>query len=366
MAERVRSRVVSGLILAWLGTMTAGAQPKLVLSRESWDFGEIWRSDEAILPVVITNEGNERLQVRLASQSMGMESVRFEKNVLAPGESVTIAVAVRTSSLSGKVTLNTTLASNDPERPTARIELTGTIQVALEREPADKLSIRTLYGRSGQLGTIRISNPTDEPMRLRLTGTSAPWLGASVKWIENGKVAEIQARTKQQMEPGEIRNALLRFSTGLSTEKEITVPVSVQVLRTVQANPPALLVSDTAAMRSSSTKPVKTSVRLEYYGSRRNFAITKATSSSPTVEVTVQPSRFPSDAEAAQAPKIVVVHTAIVQLPATADFPKEDVTLTFETNDPRHPTVEVLITRDYGKHYGLVYGSYPGPIQSVR
>jgi rhodanese-related sulfurtransferase len=78
-------------------------------------------------PFVVTNIGDETLNITNVRTSCGCTTAALAKRDLAPGESVNVEATVNTTGFRGTVTRTISVTTNDPSSPTAVLQIVITI-----------------------------------------------------------------------------------------------------------------------------------------------------------------------------------------------------------------------------------------------
>jgi rhodanese-related sulfurtransferase len=78
-------------------------------------------------PFVVTNIGDEALNITNVRTSCGCTTAALAKRDLAPGESVHVEATVNTTGFRGTVTRTISVTTNDPSSPTAVLQIVITI-----------------------------------------------------------------------------------------------------------------------------------------------------------------------------------------------------------------------------------------------
>lgn len=243
-----------------------------------------------------------------------------------------------------KVVIN----SNDPERPEVRFNMEGVVKRAVTRYPAGGVYIRSLERGPGLTGTVRLENQMDEPLRLRLISKDPPDLDVEIKEVEPQQVYEVTVRTTRELPFGSHQGTLW-FATGLSRQPRISVRVFMDILTKVVPGPKAIYLNP-ATVKG----PVKKSILLQSYGPAP-FEITGATCTLPDVKIQLGLARpAPRRTRVEPAPTFYI--RANVSLPPASAIPPEGALITFTTNYPDCPKVEVLVTTDEDAYRERVYG----------
>ena len=92
------------------------AEPKLVVSPEAHDFGNVGQDKRLVHEFTIVNEGDRELTIGRISTSCGCTAALTEKRTLAPGEATTLTVTLETRKYRGTLERSVSVASNDPGR----------------------------------------------------------------------------------------------------------------------------------------------------------------------------------------------------------------------------------------------------------
>lgn len=327
--------------------------PKLTVSHENWDIGQIWENEPASLVVTLKNDGDAQLIITEARTTCGCTLAQPDKKQLAPGESTSMTVRFDPHGKQGDVTSKVIINSNDPVRPEVNIPIKVFVKRAVKREPLGGLVIRTLETRPGSSAVVRLDNQLPEPMKLELVRSTISEVDIEVKEVNPGVSYEVIGRINRELKPGIIRGDL-SFKSGLSREGTFTIPVRVQILSKVEAVPAAIY------LRPNDTRAADRTVTLQYYGpdGARTFKVTEAKSSHPSVKVTVNETKPAAAWMASMKPPISATVDATVTVPPPNELPPGGVTVEFTTTDPDMPKVDVLVTTDKAAFEDRMYGRY--------
>lgn len=324
-------------------SVVAGAQeaaaPHLVLSQDSWDFGEVWHREKPQLTLVLKNEGTADLKIHEVKSNCGCTVAQPARKLIPAGEFTEISIRFITDRKDGKTGSKITIKSNDPQRPTVVFKINGFVKRALTLSPRRVLEIRSLDPSAGQTGHIRLENKMSEPMKLEVSSnTLADVLAVEIKEIAPGLIYELLGRTKKDVKRGLTRGNLT-LSTGLSREATITIPVGIQIVSRVEVHPPVLYV------RSDTGMPAKRRLTLHYYG-KAEFGVTSASCNRDDVSVRLGRPAPPGGTTAKLSPPPTVVIQVTIDLPPGENLPAEGMVIEFVTTDPEFAKLEVPITTD--------------------
>jgi hypothetical protein len=334
--------------------------PRIVLSQNAWDFGEVWHPLSPVLKLGVKNEGTADLTIGRVKTTCGCTLASAGKSQLKPGESTEIRVEFETRGKQERVTSKVLIDSNDVERPHIEFPVSGFVKRAVIREPLGGLVIRTLSTAPGQTGSLRLKNQTDQPLKLKLLAKNIDELDVEIKEDKPGQEYTLIGRTTKAVRNGTTRGQFL-FSTGLEREEKLYVDVRIGVLPYVEPIPPAILLDP--ADPNMAAKPVQRTVLLQYYGSTPQFRITAAECKNPDVKVTFGGLLPASGGMEQLLPKMTGYVRAEVTVPPARELPAEGLVIEFQTNDPDHPKAEVLVTKDRAAWELRTYGPSPLPLK---
>ncbi|MFQ6098269.1 MAG: DUF1573 domain-containing protein [Armatimonadota bacterium] len=115
-------------------TGTTG-RPKIEVAEEEFDFGTCLVKQKVTHSYKIKNAGDADLTITDVRASCGCTATALAKRSLARGESTDLTVTYTASVVPGKVRKYVTIKSNDPERPTLRLVISGTVKAYVEVIP---------------------------------------------------------------------------------------------------------------------------------------------------------------------------------------------------------------------------------------
>ncbi len=340
-------------------TQPGAPAPRLVLSREAWDFGQVWHGISPILNLGLTNEGQADLMLIRVKTTCGCTLVSSTKDVLKPGESTILKVEFDTHGKQEHVTSKVLIDSNDPARPHLEFPITGYVKRAVLREPLGGLVIRTLDTKPGLSGTLRLKNQTEQPMQLKLLSQNIDELEFELKEERPGMEYVVVGRTTKPVRPGITRGQLV-LATGLEREPELTLDARITVLPYVEIVPAAVFIDATDP--NMHTKPTNRVVLIQYYGDTPRFQVTGTECKQPDVKVTFGGAVPPTGGMEQIKPTMTCWVRTEVTIPPAKDIPAEGIIVTYKTNDPAHPQADVLITKDRPTWETLTYGPPPRPL----
>ena len=119
--------LATGLLLA----ACSSEQPHLVLETERFDFGEVVNGEIVAQDVTVRNDGAAPLVVEAVSTSCGCTAATLSPMTIAPGEQGVLHIEFDSGAhgpgLTGQVTRQIFIVSNDPQQPEVVVEFTANI-----------------------------------------------------------------------------------------------------------------------------------------------------------------------------------------------------------------------------------------------
>ena len=115
--------IIISLFLFYLAGCGGTQKPKLVLSEEEWDYGEVHPENIVSHQFILKNEGKKKLIIEMVYSSCACISLDLADKNIAPGEETQLEAIFDPYGYEGTVTKEITIKSNDPESPEKNIIL---------------------------------------------------------------------------------------------------------------------------------------------------------------------------------------------------------------------------------------------------
>ena len=103
--------------------------PRLLIEDRIVDFGKLTQGEEVQAQFVLKNDGKSPLNFRKTKSSCGCTVASMPKMDLAPGETITMAVAFDSKGRRGVQQKSVTLYSNDPVNPVQRVTIKAIVEI---------------------------------------------------------------------------------------------------------------------------------------------------------------------------------------------------------------------------------------------
>jgi hypothetical protein len=125
------------------------AQPKIHVDKTTINLGTIYHGDVRTVRLLVSNSGNQPLQIRRIETSCGCTSVKKILEPIAPGTSDTIEVSFNSTGFDGRIRKEVLIYSDDTSAPTVFVSITGTVFSELETVP----KVQMIQFGSSPIGT---------------------------------------------------------------------------------------------------------------------------------------------------------------------------------------------------------------------
>ncbi len=119
-------RLLMMMTVLWLFGAAAVAAPMISVDNSIYSV-TVQSGSLVTHAFVVTNVGDETLNIMDVRTSCGCTTAALAKRDLAPGESVDVEATVNTTGFRGTVTRTVSVSSNDPTSPTAVLQIVVTI-----------------------------------------------------------------------------------------------------------------------------------------------------------------------------------------------------------------------------------------------
>ncbi|MDP3882935.1 MAG: DUF1573 domain-containing protein [Candidatus Staskawiczbacteria bacterium] len=130
---------LAGVILFGYLQATAPASndpnaPKILISPESFDFGEIQYGDIVTHNFGVTNSGKSDLEIKRVATSCGCTTAKISRQIIKPGESADLVVEYNTAAMGdlpenhGQQERIIYVKSNDPANPQVNAEISAFVK----------------------------------------------------------------------------------------------------------------------------------------------------------------------------------------------------------------------------------------------
>jgi len=254
--------------------------PRIFCEEPNFDFGAVDTQKPVEHTFVFKNIGDTTLEISSVRPACGCTVADMSEKVIPPGGESRLTARLSLQGRSGPQSKAITINSNDPENPQYRVNMSGTIQQALQISP-DRLIFGQLGpGQEAEL-FIELTGTSPEPFTVQKIETTDAHLTATAEVIEEGKRHRIIAKIKAPDQSGPV-NAVVRITTDHPARPVIDVPVAANVVGELIFAPSEI------ALPAVSDAPMTRYVVIRK-GAATSFEIKEVISPDPSIKVNIFP-----------------------------------------------------------------------------
>jgi len=255
------------------------------VSEPTHNFGVVSQGAIVEHSFVIQNNGVGPLDIKRIQSDCGCTTSQPEPRQIAPGQTGTIKVAFDTAGFSGEKVKSVRVFSNDPQRPSLVLSLSGTVNTEINVLPT-----RLFYGvvRKGaeDSKTIEIEAAPGSKVEILSITSRSELIDLEVSDKSPAKKKTVVAKLKSKIPVGLLRSRLVVKTTSKKTPV-INIPVFARVEGDMRFDPPEL---SFGLMQGPVSSDVTRSVKiLNENSSGKKVQIIKAESTNPNLTVEVLP-----------------------------------------------------------------------------
>jgi hypothetical protein len=183
--------------VCWLPGKALGAEPKVVIGEDHFDFGEVFEDRQLSHTFVIKNQGNAALEIRKVDPDCACTVANYERTIPAGGQGE-ISLAIKPYSVLRQFRKETRIFVNDPERPEFSLVLTGKAKPFIEIAPSHIVRLRGAPGTNLQ-GEVRFTSHLPVPLEITNVRTNIPdKIEVNLKAVQPGRVFVLEVKNKAQ------------------------------------------------------------------------------------------------------------------------------------------------------------------------
>lgn len=220
---------VSALAVTW--AVAAQGAPRAVPTEPIKDFDIVAKGEVIKHDFSIRNDGDAALEISDVRPACGCTVARFDKSI-APGETGTVSIRLKTESFSGPISKSVAVFTNDPENPKLQLVAKAQIKPYIGVVPG---YARYNYVQGESIGAIKQTLWAEDGHDLKILEVKVPYDHLEVKHRvateseRNAKVEGTQWRLeiflKEDAPVGALREHIT-LVTNHPKQKVVTVPIS--------------------------------------------------------------------------------------------------------------------------------------------
>lgn len=263
------------------------SQPHAVLAEVEHDFGTVSQGVVVRHTFTIRNDGAVPLEIRRIDMLQPSMKSRFP-SVVAPGAEGRITIEWDTTRISGELSAEAVVTTNDPTRPDIRLSLRGAAIAPLAIEPAPILFF-SVYRDETASQRVSLVNNQSHAVAVNGLRPEGEHFQAAVETVEAGKRHDIVVTIPPGLPAGRYRESLVVI-TDDPERRQIAIGVNVFVKNDVYASPELIEFDDVsgAQLRSQSRAALLTQT-ITLLKRTGRFSVTGMVTDVPGVTLELEP-----------------------------------------------------------------------------
>jgi len=254
--------------------------PRIFCEEPNFDFGMVDNQNTIEHTYVFKNIGDTTLEISSVRPACGCTVADMSEKIIPPGGESRLTARLSLQGRTGPQSKAITINSNDPENPQYRVNLSGTIQQALQVSPDRLIFGQIGPGQEAEL-FIELIGTSTESFTVQKIETTDARLIATAEVIEEGKRHRISAKLKSSDQSGPI-NAVVRITTDHPARPVIDVPVAANVVGELIFAPSEI------ALPAGTDTPMTRYIVIRK-GAAANFEIKEVIPPDPAIKVNIFP-----------------------------------------------------------------------------
>ena len=231
------------ILLLIAGSLIAHAQnPKIQFENATYDFGEIDLGTKVNAEFKFKNTGDATLRIIDVTPTCGCTTVNPEKELYEPGESGTISVTFDSTRFPGKISKRVNVVTNDPEAARATLTIEGNVAVDIIYYPKRVYFTNAPMGEKQTREIIITTTRLDKLELSKLKVSKRPdCFDVALVKIDAKSAKLVVTADGNRFPSGPSRlDGMITLTSNSKAQKNLRIPVSVQVARPVMASPRSL------------------------------------------------------------------------------------------------------------------------------
>ena len=160
--------------------------PTIFFEKPDFNFGQIFKGQKIEHIFKFENRGNDILNIGKVKTSCGCTAAILTNNTIPPGKTGEIKATFNSGSYRGNVTKSISVISNDPERPSYKLSISGKIIEDVIIKPKN-INFCSVYLGEKINKTISIKSQTMPDFKIKKIRPSKQFINASIAEEKNGE-----------------------------------------------------------------------------------------------------------------------------------------------------------------------------------
>jgi hypothetical protein len=299
--------------------------PRIQFANAIWDFGKLEARQTITNFYTFTNTGNQLLEITGIRSSCGCTAATNWTRQAEPGQTGVIPVLFNSGEISGPLSKNLWVSSNDPVQSNVVLYITGTVWKPIDALPAIAMFSFGPDFQTNETRVLRLVSNLAEPVKIEEPECSNAAFRAELKTVKQGKEYEVRVIVVPPLPPG-VSSANITLKTSSSKMPVVNLSGYAMVQPAITVVPPRLILP---AGRLPKAQQFGFSIR---NASTNRLALTQPALDSPVGEVQVQ------EVEPGQSFKLLLNLPEGFKIPAGKQLEAR-----VKTSHPQLPMVKVPI-----------------------
>jgi len=208
--------------------------PVIFFENPDFNFGQIFKGQKIENIYEFENRGKDILNIEKVKTSCGCTAVILTNNTIPPGKKGEIKATFNSGSFSGNVTKSISVISNDPERPSCKLTISGEIIEDVSIKPRN-IDFGSVYIGETTNKTVTIKSQTRPDFKIKKIIPSKPFINALITGEKNGEYV-IKVALENNPEIGRFSGGIY-LETNSQMQKKVTVPFFGEIVGDITTYP---------------------------------------------------------------------------------------------------------------------------------
>jgi hypothetical protein len=208
--------------------------PAIFFEKPDFNFGQIFRGQKIEHIFEFENRGKDILNIGKVKTSCGCIASILTNNTILPGKTGEIMAIFNSGSFTGNVTKSISVISNDPERPSYKLTISGEIIEDVSIKPRN-IDFGSVYIGEKTNKTVTIKSQTKSDFKIKKITSSKPFINASITEEKNGEYV-VKIALENNPEIGRFSGGIF-FETNSQIQKKVTIPFFGEIVGDVTTYP---------------------------------------------------------------------------------------------------------------------------------
>ncbi len=208
--------------------------PAIFFEKPDFNFGQIFKGQKIEHIYEFENRGKDILNIGKVKTSCGCTAAILTNNTILPGNTGEIRATFNSGSFSGNVTKSISVISNDPERPSYKLTISGKIIEDVIINPKN-INFGSVYIGEKINKTISIKSQTMPDFKIKKIRPSKQFINASIVEEKNGEYI-IKVVLKDNQKIGRFSGGIYLL-TNSQMQKKVNIPFFGEIVGDVTTYP---------------------------------------------------------------------------------------------------------------------------------